>query len=226
MDNTKGWILTIGILAILALTAFGLVRIVQDSVENTIAPVQNMTGSLGTRVAEILNPTPTIMPDPVTIIHKVRSLARLETIQYSIEKVIRAENSSGAWQLLFGDKLLFVAHGNVIAGIDLEKLKPEDLKLEQGVLSVKLPAPEIFMASLDNAKSYIYDRETGLFSKGDINLETTVRQIAEDEIRKAAMEDGVLAQAGENGKVYLERLFEQLGFRQVIFLEETSTPEP
>jgi hypothetical protein len=106
------------------------------------------------------------------------------------------------------------------------KIKSQDLWLEEGVLYVRLPEPEVFVASLDNQKSYVYDRETGLFTKGDIHLETTVRQIAEKEILQAAIEDGVLTQASHNAEAYLERLFEQLGYRDVVFYRDAFTPVP
>ncbi len=226
MDNQKGCLLVIGVLLIVALVGVGIVWIVQNTLQDTVAPVQAMTGGLGTEVAKILHPTPTVLPDPVTIIHSVRSLARLETIQYTLEKVIRAENGSGPLALLFGDKLLFVAHGKVIAGVDLEKLGPENLEVKNGVLYVTLPEPEIFLTALDNDKSYVYDRETGLLTKGDINLEAEVRQVAEQEIMKAALEDGILDKARQNAEAYLFRLFNQLGFREVIFLQVEATPAP
>jgi len=229
MDNQKGCLLVIGVLLIVALVGLGMVWVVQNTLQEAVEPVQAMTGNayrLGTEVAKILHPTPTVLPDPVTIIHSVRSLARLETIQYTLEKVIRAENGSGPLALLFGDKLLFVAHGKVIAGIDLEKLGPENLEIKNGVLYVTLPEPEIFVTALDNDKSYVYDRETGLLTKGDINLEAEVRQVAEQEIMKAALEDGILNQARQNAESYLFRLFNQLGFREVIFSQVEATPVP
>ena len=54
------------------------------------------------------------------------------------------------------------------------------------------PPAEVFIATLDNQKSYVYDRETGIFTKGVNDLETLARQAAEQEILKAAMEDGIL----------------------------------
>ena len=71
--------------------------------------------------------------------------------------------------------------------------------------------------TLDNQKSYVYDRETGLLTRGDVNLETTARKAAESEILKAALEDGILNQAAENGKVFMERFLDELGFDKVIF---------
>ena len=149
----------------------------------------------------------------------MRALARLETIQYSIEKVITAEIGQGTFDFLFGDRLLFVAHGVVIAGIDMEKISPEQMRLENGILYVTLPPAEIFVATLDNQKSYVYDRETGILNKSVQDLETMARQTAEDEIRKAALEDGILQQAQTNAENYLFRFFQALGYENVIFTD-------
>jgi hypothetical protein len=181
--------------------------------------VQQANEGLQTQVAELLNPTPTIIPDPVTYISEVRALARLETIQYSVEKVITAEIGQGTFNFLFGDKMIFVAHGVVIAGIDMQKIAPEHLRIENGVLYVTLPPAEIFIATLDNQKSYVYDRETGFLSKGVQDLETLARQTAEDEIRRAALEDGILQQAQTNAENYLYRFFQALGYDNIIFVD-------
>jgi hypothetical protein len=108
--------------------------------------------------------------------------------------------------------------------VDLEKLGPDDLQLNNGVLYVQLPNPEIFIATLDNEKSYVYDRDTGFLTHGDVNLETTARQAAEDEIEKSALEDGIILQARRNAEAYLYRLFRDLGYQDVIFIEPTPVP--
>jgi len=230
MKNTKFWTLVIGILLIVAVSAYFLVAAVSkmaqdvsaaaDRVTQPIDDVAAMTSGLATQMAQALNPTPTILPDPVTIIHEVRSLARLETIEYTVEKVIQADSGQQELWGLLGDKLIFVAHGNVIAGVDLAKLLSDDLWVDTGTLYVRLPETEIFVATLDNDKSYVYDRDTGLFTKGNIDLETLARQAAEDEIKKAALEDGILEQARTNAEYYLLRLFQTLGYPQVIFVNE------
>jgi hypothetical protein len=84
MDNTKGWVLVIGILLVIMLASFSMVWILYTSVQRTVEPVQAVGSDLSTRIAAVLNPTPTIVPSPLTIIRDVRSLARLETIQYTI----------------------------------------------------------------------------------------------------------------------------------------------
>jgi len=127
MENKREFhpIWKIIIVVIVALLIFFLftVWVIRDTTLKVVSPLTNASQSLSTQVAAVLHPTPTILPDPVTIIHEVRSLARLETISYSVEKVIRAENGQVAFNFLFGDQLIFVAHGYVIAGIDLSKIE-------------------------------------------------------------------------------------------------------
>ncbi|HEX2997246.1 MAG TPA: DUF4230 domain-containing protein [Anaerolineales bacterium] len=216
-------LLSLLIIAVLIAGVYFIVQTIQKSAQVATQPFQQVNQAnqaLQTQVSNLLNPTPTIIPDPVTYINEVRALARLETIQYSIEKVITGETGGGTFQTLFGDKILFVAHGTVIAGIDMEKLQPQDMRFENGVLTVKLPPAEIFIATLDNEKSYVYQRDTGILAKPDINLETLVRQSAEEEIRKGALEDGILQQAQTNAEAYLFKFFAALGYPNTIFVKD------
>ena len=216
-------LLSLLIIGVVVVAAYFIVQTVRESAQAATAPFQQVNQAnqaLQTQVSNLLNPTPTIIADPVTYINEVRALARLETIQYSMEKVITGETGGGTFQALFGDKILFVGHGTVIAGIDMEKLQPEDMRFENGVLTVKLPPAEIFIATLDNEKSYVYDRETGVLAKPDVNLETLVRQRAEEEIRAAALEDGILGQAQLNAEAYLFKFFAALGYPNTIFVDD------
>src|SRR4030095_3460351 len=213
-------LLSLLILIVIVVGAYFIIQAVRQGAQTALAPFQQVNQAnqaLQTQVSNLLHPTPTIIADPVTYINEVRALARLETIQYSVEKVITGETGGGTFQSLFGDKILFVGHGTVIAGIDLQKMQPEDMHYENGVLTVKLPPAEVFIAALDNEKSYVYNRDTGILTKPDINLETLVRQRAEEEILKAALEDGILQQAQTNAEAYLLKFFTALGFPNTIF---------
>jgi hypothetical protein len=218
MNRASGWVLVLGVLLIFALGAYFMIGAIREATNAALQPVGETTGGLATQVAQLLHPTPTVLPDPVAIIHEMRSLARLETVQYSIERVITAETGEqGIWASLFGDKLLFVAHGVVIAGVDLEKMRPEDIWVRGGVLYVRLPPAEVFVATLDNEKSYVYDRDTGLLTKGDINLESEARRVAEASIEEAALDDGILEVARRNAEAYFALLLRDLGYPEVIF---------
>lgn len=211
------------VLIVIGFAAYMIVQTVRETSQAATAPFQSLNEqnhAMQTQMANLLNPTPTIIPDPVTYINEIRALARLETIQYSVEKVITGQTGGGTFDSLFGDKILFVGHGTVIAGVDMEKLQPEHMRFENGVLTVNLPPAEIFIAALDNEKSYVYNRDTGLLTNPDPNLETLVRQSAEQEILKAAIEDGILEQAQINAEAYLFKFFSALGFPNTIFVTD------
>ncbi len=202
---------------------FAILEVNRQNADHNLAPLVSANQRMETSIAQLMQPTPTFLPDPVTIVHDVRSLARLETIQYTLEKVVTAQSNQGELAFLFGEKLIFVAHGKVIAGIDMAKLRPEDVRVSGGVLYVNLPPAEVFVATLDNEKSYIYNRDTGILKRADPNLETQARQVAERELLKSAQEDGILDQAQRNGESYLSRLFLSMGFKDVIF-NDAATP--
>lgn len=206
-------ILLVSVIGFLLFFAFKINSVINA----TFTPLHNANNAISTQISSLLNPTPTIIPDPITIIREVQSLARLETIQYSVEKVITAELNQGVLEPFFGDRLLFVAHGYVIAGVDLSKLEAADLRMEDQILVVSLPEAEVFVATLNNENSYVYDRTTGLLRKSDRDLETEARLVAQQEILRGAIEDGILTQARINAEVYLERLLNSLGFDYVHF---------
>ncbi len=213
--------LVVGLLLIAGLAGCALV----NTVRSVAAGPATLTGGLATQVQQFMHPTPTVYADATTVVREVRTLSRLETAQYTIEKVITAETGQGALGALFGDRLIFVAHGRVIAGVDLSKLRGSDVVVSPGgQVTLIMPAAEIFITSLDNDKSYVYDRQTGLLTKGDRNLETQARQVAQQSIEQGALEDGILKQAQANATSYLERLLRSLGFTDVVFVQ--ATPEP
>jgi hypothetical protein len=211
------------ILIVIVVAAYFIVQTVRQGAQAAAEPFQQVNQAnqaLQTQMSSLLNPTPTFIPDPVTYINEIRALARLETIQYSIEKVNVVEINQGTFGFALGDKILFVGHGTVIAGIDMGKLNPEDMRFENGVLTVKLPPTEVFIATLDNEKSYVYERDTGILQRPDPGLETLVRQDTERLILQAALEDGILEQAKINAEAFLIKFFDALGFSNTIFVED------
>jgi hypothetical protein len=89
--------------------------------------------------------------------------------------------------------------------------------LSEDDLNLCLPQAEVFIAALDNDQSYVYDRETGILRRQQIDLETQARQVAEQEIHNAAVEDGILERAQVNAETFLDSLFTNLGYDDITF---------
>lgn len=184
------------------------------SVRQVTRPLAAAERTLQEQFEQIVNPTPTVIPDPVTIVREVRSLSRLETAAYTIEKIITAESRQGPFAFLVGDRLILVAHGQVIAGVDLAELDESDVTVQDGSVSVMMPQAEVFVTSLSSEQSYVFHRDTGVMGM-NVDLETEARQVAEEEIRNAALEDGILDMAQKNANNYVRHLILTLGFKDV-----------
>jgi hypothetical protein len=153
-----------------------------------------------------------------TVVRQIQQLQRLETVAYTMDKIISGErNNAYLPKFLAGDRLLLVVHGDVIAGVDLGKVQPADVSVRGRTISLRIPAAEIFTTRIDNARTRVYSRDTGLFSTPDPNLESEVREEAERQLQQAALQDGVLKTADQNARTTLSRMLTGLGFEQVEF---------
>lgn len=151
-----------------------------------------------------------------TVIQKIQQLNRLETVVYTMDKIVEGDRESLILpDFLVGDKLILVAHGEVIAGVDLSQISAKDIQINGRDARLHLPEPQIFVTRLDSAASRVYSRNTGLLVSADPNLETEVRQKAEEQIRQAALTDGVLARAKANATSTMRTMLLGFGFEKV-----------
>ncbi len=169
----------------------------------------------------IATPTPTIR-DWGGAIQQMKDLRRLETQRFAIERVVEASTARGdPLDMFLGERLLLIASGDVVAGVDLSKLTDRDVIVSSDGMSVTLtlPASEIFSARLNNERTRVYDRQTRLITQltggQDPNLETQARQEAERQILAAACENGIMERAANEAKRSMEQFLRLLEFENV-----------
>jgi len=154
------------------------------------------------------------------VVQRIQHLSRLETVVYSLDTIVEGSKSSAVLpDLLAGDRILLVVHGQAIGGIDLSQLKPEDVRITEnkGARSIRvtLPASQLFLTSIDNQHTRVYARSTGLLVPVDQNLESETRAKAEQQLQQAALADGILDAARKNARATVTTLLYSLGFQQV-----------
>lgn len=156
--------------------------------------------------------------DQPAVVHEIQELQRLETVSYTMDKIISGERGNlYVPKFLLGDRILLVVHGYVTAGVDLGKLQASDVQLQKGKVSIRMPCAEVFSTRIDNAKTRVYSRDTGLFSSPDPNLESEVRAEAERQLQESALQDGILNAAAQNARTTIFGLLKVLGFQEVEF---------
>jgi len=154
--------------------------------------------------------------DQPTVVRQIQQLQRLETVSYTMDKIISGEHGNAYLpKFLAGDRLLLVVHGEVVAGINLAGVQPGDVLIQGQKISIHLPAAEVFSTRIDNARTRVYSRDTGLFSSPDPNLESEVREEAERQLLQAALQDGILKTAADNARSTISGMLKGFGFREV-----------
>lgn len=159
-----------------------------------------------------------IRVDQPTVVRQIVQLQRLETVRFTMDKIISGERENPyVPKFLIGDRLLLVVHGEVIAGVDMTALQSPDVSVQGKTVSVRVPPAQILVTKLDNAQTRVYSRDTGLFSSPDPNLESEVRQEGERQLQQAALDGGILKSAEENARTTIASLVKGLGFTAVEF---------
>src|SRR5450631_3152879 len=173
---------------------------------------------LGHLWSAVTGRTLTIDVSQPTVVDRIQKLQRLETVVYTMDKIVSGEKENAFFpDFLAGDRLLMMVHGEVVAGIDFSNLKPGDVRVDGKQIHVHLPAAQVFSTRLDSARTRVYSRQTGLLVSTDPNLETQVRQEAEQQLQQAAVTDGILRTAQQNAVSTITGLLQGLGFEKIDF---------
>ena len=149
--------------------------------------------------------------DTASVVTRVTALNQWVTVKYVVEKVVLVEDAR--W---YGEsRLLMIAHGVAKAGVDLGRVKPEDVRIRGRTIEITLPRPQIVDVYLDERRTQIVERTTGMLRAFDKDLEQDARRQAVDQIRVGVRESGILRDAEERARAQVAALLGQSGFEGV-----------
>jgi hypothetical protein len=167
-------------------------------------------------LAEAMAPKPyeDIGPVVVTAIRDMAALTTVESVQYTI---VEKGTDSGWLAWARGDNLRLFAVARIGAGVDLNQVTARDIVVgDDGVVEISLPAAEIQYVAPDNEATQILDRDTGLLTRGDSQLETDARRVADEVLLQTALDNGILGDAEANAKQVITNFLMGLGYRDVV----------
>ena len=156
------------------------------------------------------------------VVDKVRLASELTTAVFTMEAVVPAKSDRKLGDITVGEtNLLYIAYGEVSAGVDLGKIQPTDVSTsaEGTVARLVLPAPEIFNDSLDVNRSDVYDYNRGFLNMGPDRapeLQMMAQKEAMKKIKTAACDQDILKQANERAQLVVGQLLKGAGFDDVI----------
>jgi Protein of unknown function (DUF4230) len=154
--------------------------------------------------------------DAPAVVTAIRDMARLDATSFHIEKVVEvSEAQSQLWGLVEAkDALLLVAVGDVVAGVDLAALRDADVTVDapSHTVHLRLPAATVTSATLDERATHVYSRSTDTLARRNEQLEGAARLKAEEQMRQAAIDAGILDRARASVERTLRSLLRALGY--------------
>lgn len=158
--------------------------------------------------------------DGATVIREIRALSKLETGSLRVEKVIALRDHQRRLHGLVeaDDALLFVAAGEVVMGVDLTKLGPEDVRFDSktGVASIDLPTVEVLSTRFDESKSYVHTRNTDALARRNEGLEAAARRDALAAFATAGRDASAIESAKASAERQLRALAKAWGAKDLV----------
>lgn len=153
---------------------------------------------------------------PVTI-SALRELAQLTTFEMVEYTVIEKADDRGWLNWATGDAVSMFVVARIGAGVDLGGLTADSVQSdpETGVAVIRLPAPAVAYVDVDEDQTTVYDRDTGIFTRGNPNLEQSARLAAEEVLVDAALTGGLLDRAADEAQTVIQTFVESLGYDDV-----------
>jgi hypothetical protein len=154
-----------------------------------------------------------------TVVDSVRNVAKLTTVEMVEYTTVEKGNDFGWLNWARGDRIFLFAVARIGAGVDMERVTTDNFAVDadSGRVTVRLPVPEIIFVEVDNEATRVYDRDTGLFTRGDAQLESDARQVAQEVLVGAALEHGIMEKAEENAKITIANFLRGVGYTEVVF---------
>ncbi len=156
-------------------------------------------------------------PDRTLVISNLKNSSKLATVEYVVSKIISAKDDN--W---FAKDAYFFAETEaaIKIGVDLEKLKEEDISIQGKRISIKLPPVEIINFSYPAEGFKVIERysENNAILKWNsigVKQKDELYRQGEIDIRNNIKNLGIIETAQKNARTLLTKVLQLSGFQEI-----------
>jgi hypothetical protein len=162
------------------------------------------------------------------VVQQLRGASELTTAIFAMEAVVPTKSDRTLAGYVIGStNLLYIAYGEVRAGVDLSQITPAMVQvMGDSAIQITLPPPQILDSKIDLSKSNVFDYSRGFLGLGPDaapELQEKAQQEALAKIEEAACRENLLAEANRRAEVTVGQLLATAGFETVTV---TTQPPP
>lgn len=157
--------------------------------------------------------------DTPAVVRQVQQMNDLVTVRYVVEKVVALQQQRHP---LGSESILLLVQARVLAGVHLSGITQYDVSVTgRHAVRIKLPQPKILDAYINEKQTKVWDRRITWWTPWvapDPDLEHQARLSALDQVRAAALEQGILNDAAGNARASIKTLLQAAGISEVNFI--------
>ena len=173
-----------------------------------------------------LQPVELKIENSSTIVQQIKDIQELATTKQTMETIVPVSADRRLGDIpVATTRLLYIARGEIKAGVDLNELTNADIKVNNNSIEISLPPAKILDSKIDVNRSRVYDYDRGFLNLGpDVapQLQTLAQRKTLVEIVNTACNEGILEEANDKAKQTIGQLLVNTGYKVEV---KTRSPE-
>ena len=166
---------------------------------------------------------PKVVVNYNTILTSVEDLGKMELVRYNFKDVVEYEKNVS--RFVPNSKVVLIVSGEAVGCVDFTKITSADIVFEgDSLVQIGVPEPEICYYKVDHSKSKVFSKENTYFQ--DAALVEESYKYAEQNVKKAALNSGILRQTQENAEKILKPMLEEITGRRVVLVQQRRIENP
>jgi hypothetical protein len=155
-----------------------------------------------------------------TMLKSIEAIGKVELVKYNFKEITELAEKNEKYLWIFDvpdSRAVLISHGEATGCIDLTKIKLEDIQFNNDAVTIKLPLPELCYYKLDLNSTKIYSLQKARYFSDEKELIEKAYKSAEEQIKNAALNSGILDQTKNNAEVLLKPILEKIAGKKVYF---------
>ncbi|RIJ37329.1 DUF4230 domain-containing protein [Pontibacter oryzae] len=158
-----------------------------------------------------------------TVLTSVEDLGKMELVRYNFKDVVEYEKNVSRW--VPNSKVVLIVAGEAVGCVDFTKITQADIQFQgDSLVQVALPDPEVCYYKVDHSKSKVFSKENTYFQDADLVEEAYT--YAENNVKRAALNSGILSQTKVNAEKILKPILEEVTGRRVVLVPQRRVQNP
>ena len=158
-----------------------------------------------------------------TILTSVEELGKMELVRYNFKDVVEYEKEVSRY--IPNSKVVLIVAGEAVGCVDFTKIQAGDIVFEgDSIVQIALPEPELCYYKVNHSQSKVFSKENTYFQDAELVEESF--KYAENNIKRAALNSGILRQTTENAEKILKPMLEEITGKRVVLVPQRRIQNP